>query len=307
MVSRSDLYNLKFEDGEAFKAFDPADYTVMRGYTQNKVFSKDELHSLLRIANDALKCFTCANKEYEIHLEVLNTRVPDRRKKKLEKEGKYPAQLFGPSHQAAFELPRHDFEEAVRYCCELLQSEYSQDEWKEFSDHSSRSGANDTEYLDRAFFGDCTERTTTEKEAPFEYHRLMAAFTLWKLDKTALAIQNGWAKDVACLLVDAQNALSKAEHPHALKIHDMQKQREVSGRSAKSAKHGPKRQRQYKDSAIALYKSKSPWKSWENAANSIYGILADDFKPIPISSGEAHETMRNWFKEIDPNRKYIKE
>lgn len=289
--SRDALYNLHVEGQEScFLAFDPSDYTEVRQYAKNPAFEPDEISYLLPLANEAVVHFSRTNEEeYALELELRYTRPQKRREKQLLKEGKLPLSAFSVLSWQAFKRPRQDFEEIVSHFFYDLQAILD------------KTLMDDPPFINAGY--------TAQSGNFYTYPNLMAALALWKVDRAILAIQSGWAGDVARLLTDVHQSLVIAKMPSVLDLHDLNRKKIVSDIKAQSASSGPKKQDAYKQRVIALYKSLDNgelWKSRSRAADLIYTRLYEEFDDPPISDKQASVTIEGWLKEEDPEGKYIK-
>jgi hypothetical protein len=160
------------EEDICFQAFDPANYTEIRGYDQNPVFQDQSTKALLSAANKALTFFTRSNSEYEADAQARYSHIPAKQQKKLDKKGEAAFPAFSMVPFQAFKRNRADFEEAVQFCCKNIH-----DAEKE------RTGFGDAEILDSILRDEFFERRGPFKVDGHMYERLLLLgfFALWKI------------------------------------------------------------------------------------------------------------------------------
>lgn len=299
-IDKNILYNIGADKNKScFLAFDPSDYTEVRQYGQNPAFEPDDINHLLPLANEAAVHFSRTNEEeYAVELELRYTRLQKRREKEMLKKGNLPLPAFSVVSWQAFKRPRQDFEEIISHYFYGLQSVLD------------NTLTNDPPFIKTGY--------TAQSGNFYTYPNLMAAMVLWKVDRAILAIQSGYAAEVARLLIDAYQALVIAKMPSVICLHDLHQQRKISEKKAKAGGRGPKKQEEYKADALELYfrlGKEDPWRSWDAAAIKIYGLLLDKYRELIkindpkkaiISENHADDTMAVWFRNADPKKKFIK-
>lgn len=298
MVSRSDLYNLQFEDGEVFKAFDPTDYNEIDGYTKNPAFQSAGAASLLSMANKALTFFTRADSEYETDTKARHSYISTRQQKKLDKKGEVAFPAFSMVPFQAFKRNRADFEEAAHFCCEnILAAE------------EERTGYGDAEILDSTLRDEFFESRGSFKVGShmYERHHLLGVFALWKIDRAILAIQNDMASDVANLLTDVQVALRIADECYQREITWLEIKKKKSQQQANKGKQRHKHLDDFKARAIKMYQdgdNGKVWRSVKRAAEVFYRDIIQKDAPNLMSEEEAVKTISGWLTDFDPDGEY---
>ncbi|MBK7362095.1 MAG: hypothetical protein IPJ01_07310 [Micavibrio sp.] len=305
--NEAELYNLSLEAGSpCFQFFSPEIYTEVRGYQNNPAFENQEARSLLSLANKALIFFTRANSAYETDLKEQYAYISEREKKKAD-ENKRSTPAFTTIPFQAFKKPRSDFEEAVAFCLRNLCSMLDIDELS--SPEYKRTGYNDSELLDFYFRnkflkGDVKLKTSSRRT--YYHHHLLAAFSLWKLDRALIAIAQNKASEVANLIYDIHTSLNIAQREHSSHVKMLDNKKKKSEAQAAKGKKRHKDLESLKAEAIKIYKkgdNGKQWKSVKRAAEVIYKELSPNSK---LSSEEGVKTISGWLMKADPKGKLSK-
>ncbi len=294
------LYNLCVDQHEScFQAFDPSDYTEIDKYLTNPSFQTDDAASLSSLADKALMLFTRASSKYETETQKRYSHTPAREQKKLDKKGDVAFPAFSMTGFQAFKRERSDFEEAVKFCCKQICDAGVDEE---------RNGFNDAELLDSTLRDDEFQGVVSYSAKSghvYERHHLLAVFSLWKIDRALLAIQDGKVADVARILVDAQEALTVSEGCYRIEVRELNRKKVWSEQQAKRGGQRNKNLDPYKEKVLKVYDGAKNWKSINNAATLIYKKLIDEYGETPLSEGECVKTISIWLTEHDPDRKKI--
>jgi hypothetical protein len=307
-----ELYNLRLEAGSScFKSFAPEIYTEVRGYNHNSAFENEDARALLDLANRALVFFTRGSSEYEFKAQEKYSYISAKKKRQALKEN-IPENKFDVLPSLSFKRKRDDFEEAVLFCLKNLQHAFDPEDWS--YPKNQRTGHSDTQYLTLALSGsisgeiDAMGNFVASSGNTYNRQHVLAAFSLWKIDRILLALKYNAAADVGKLLIDAQAGLVEATKYYATLIQTIEAKKSKSNSQAQKGNKRHQHLNKFKNRAIEIYIERGALQKWKNrnsAARLILRTLEKENGKEFLSEDEKSRTMTKWLLEADHEGKLL--
>lgn len=281
-----------------FRAFDPSNYTEIDQYSFNPVFQCGDIKPLLNLANKALVYFTRADSEYYDDTKARNSFISAKRKRELKKHNEVAFPFFSMVPFKAFKRKKSDFEEAVKFCI----------------DNINTSNEEDVKLHNIHTLDETLRNEIFESKGPFQingnqYDRphLLSAFALWKIDKAIIALQDNKASNAVNFVIVAQEALDIACECYKQREDVLFKQKKASERQASIGGKSHKNLNIIKDKVLKIYvdqgKTKK-WKSVRKASQEIFILLDKQEKKLFVSQEGAEKTIWDWISSFDPKGNY---